>query len=188
VRIAGVADGGGAPDSASTTAPGPHAVVRVQEAPAPGAPLDPSTSIGYAITMTIPSRSSLLLVLIVGVAACGSDSPTAPTPASAIMPTLSSIQSVVFNDSCAGHHGDHATEADLDLTAGESYDNLVNVPSIQVAFDLVEPNDAENSYLVHKLDGRAGIVGVQMPVGGPFLSQADIDVIKQWINAGAQNN
>ena len=81
-----------------------------------------------------------------------------------------------------------ATEADLDLTAGRSHANLVNVTSIQVALDLVEPNDAENSYLVHKLDGRAGMVGDRMPVGGPFLSQADIDVIKQWINAGAQNN
>ena len=60
--------------------------------------------------------------------------------------------------------------------------------STQVALDLVEPNDAENSYLIHKLDGRAGIVGVRMPVGASFLSDADIDVIKQWINAGAQNN
>ena len=140
------------------------------------------------------SRSALLLLLAVGVAACGSDSPTAPTPPTttptpgALTATLSSIQSVVFNDSCIGHHGDHATEANLDLTTGQSFSNLVNVQSIQVAFDLVEPNDAENSYLIHKLDGRAGIVGDRMPPAGPFLSQADIDVIKQWINAGAQNN
>ena len=142
--------------------------------------------------MVTHSRSPLLLVLVVGAAACGSDSPTAPTPttpaAGSLMPTLSSIQSVVFNDSCVGHHGDHATEANLDLTTGQSFSNLVNVQSTQVAFDLVEPTDAENSYLIHKLDGRAGIVGDRMPPAGPFLSQADIDVIKQWINAGAQNN
>ena len=140
------------------------------------------------------SGSALLLLLAVGVAACGSDSPvapTAPTPTptpGGLTATLSSIQSEVFNPSCIGHHGDHATDADLDLREGQAFSNLVNRPSIQVALDLVEPNDAENSYLIHKLDGRAGIVGVQMPVGGPFLSQADIDVIKQWINAGAQNN
>ena len=140
------------------------------------------------------SASWPLLLLAVGVAACGSDSPTAPTPPTTtptpggLTATLSSIQSVVFDDSCAGHHGDHATEANLDLTAGQSWSNLVNVRSIQVALDLVEPNDAENSYLVHKLDGRADIVGDRMPVGGPFLSQADIDVIKQWINNGAANN
>ena len=142
-------------------------------------------------------RSALFLLLAVGVAACGSDSPTAPTTTptptptptpGALTATLSSIQSVVFNDSCIGHHGDHATDADLDLRDGQSFSNLVNRQSIQVALDLVEPNDAENSYLIHKLDGRAGIVGDRMPVGGPFLSAADIDVIKQWINAGAANN
>ena len=141
-------------------------------------------------------RSALFPFLAVGVAACGSDSPTAPTPPTttptptpgALTATLSSIQSVVFNDSCIGHHGDHATDADLDLRDGQSFSNLVNRQSIQVALDLVEPNDAENSYLIHKLDGRAGIVGDRMPPAGPFLSQADIDVIKQWINAGAANN
>ena len=50
------------------------------------------------------------------------------------------------------------------------------------------PNDAENSYLIHKLDGRAGMVGDLMPVGAAALSTAQIDVIKQWINAGAANN
>lgn len=143
------------------------------------------------------SASTLLLLLAVGVAACGSDSPTAPTaptpPTTTPTPggltaTLSSIQSVVFNDSCIGHHGDHATDADLDLREGRAFSNLVNRQSIQVALDLVEPNDAESSYLIHKLDGRAGIVGDRMPPAGPFLSQADIDVIKQWINNGAANN
>ena len=155
--------------------------------------MDPRAGVDYANVMTMLSRYALLL-LVVGAAACGSDSPTAPTPtpttptAGGLQPTLSSIQSVVFDASCIGHHGDHATEAGLDLTAGQSYSNLVNVPSTQVALDLVEPNDAENSYLIHKLDGRAGIVGVRMPVGASFLSDADIDVIKQWISAGAQNN
>lgn len=58
----------------------------------------------------------------------------------------------------------------------------------EAALNRVTPNDAERSYLVHKLDGRAGIVGVRMPVGSAFLSTAEIDVVKQWINAGAQNN
>ena len=141
--------------------------------------------------MATLSRSALLL-LVVGAAACGSDSPIAPTTPTptpgGLQPTLSSIQSVVFDASCIGHHGDHATEAGLDLTTGQSYSNLVNVPSTQVALNLVTPNDAENSYLIHKLDGRAGMVGDLMPVGAAALSTAQIDVIKQWINAGAQNN
>ncbi len=131
----------------------------------------------------------LLLLLIAGVAACGSDSPTSPTPpADDLMPTLSSIQDLVFNASCVLHHGNTQTDGGLDLRAGQSFNNLVSAASTQVALNRVEPNDAENSYLIHKLEGRAGISGDRMPVNGPFLSQADIDVIKQWINDGAEDN
>lgn len=133
------------------------------------------------------------LLVIAAVAACGSDSPTAPTTPTTpdpdeLMPTLSSIQTRIFNESCIGHHGDHATEADLDLTDGMSYAQLVNMPSFQVpSLNRVAPGDAENSYLIHKLEGRAGIVGDPMPPGG-LLTTEQIDVIRQWINNGAQNN
>ena len=132
----------------------------------------------------------LSLVLLVGCAAACGDSPTSPTPTApgGLMPRLSSIQTIIFNASCIEHHGDHATEAGLDLTSGNAYSNLVNVPSVQVALDRVTPGNAESSYLIHKLDGRSGIVGDRMPTNGPFLTTAQIDVIEQWINDGAQNN
>ena len=155
--------------------------------------------------MTAPIRLSALLailVLVAGLVACGDDSPPAPTTptpttpaptpttpeADTLMPTLSSIQAMVFNESCIEHHGEHATEGDLDLTDGMSYAHLVNVASFQVpTLDRVEPNDAENSYLIHKLEDRAGIVGDPMPPDG-LLTAEQIDVIKQWINDGAQDN
>lgn len=131
-----------------------------------------------------------LLLLAGAAAACGGDSPTGPTsPApDGLLPRLSSIQTIVFNRSCIEHHGDHGTEAGLDLTAGNAYANLVNVRSIQVALDLVKPGDAENSYLIHKLDGRAGIVGARMPPNGPFITDEALDIIKRWIDDGALNN
>ena len=64
----------------------------------------------------------------------------------------------------------------------------MNVASVQVALNRVTPGNAENSYLIHKLDGRSGIVGDRMPTNGPFLTPAQIDVIEQWINDGARNN
>ena len=143
---------------------------------------------------------SLLALVVAGVAACGGNSPTGPTtsPTPSTTPTtpatgnltatLSSIQREVFNPSCTQHHGDQRVDADLDLTEGRSFANLVNAPSVQVGLHLVEPNDAENSYLIHKLDGRAGIVGARMPPGGPFITEEALDVIKAWIDAGAQNN
>ena len=144
------------------------------------------------------ARASLLL-LLAGATACGDDSPTAPTPTTPTTPTtpavgnltatLSSIQREVFNPACVVHHGPSDAQAGLDISEGLSFDNLVNVASTQVGYDLVTPNDAENSYLIHKLEGRAGIVGARMPVGGSsFLTDDAIDVIRHWINDGAQNN
>ena len=95
---------------------------------------------------------------------------------------------MIFNESCIEHHGDHATEGDLDLTDGMSYADLVNVPSFQMpALDRVEPGDAENSYLIHKLEGRTSIVGDPMPPDDRLTTE-QIDVIKQWINDGAEDD
>ena len=49
----------------------------------------------------------------------------------------------------------------------------------------VVPGDAEASYLVHKVEGRAGICGARMPSSGPRLSDADVDLLRRWIDGGA---
>ena len=64
----------------------------------------------------------------------------------------------------------------------------MNVPSTQVQLNLVTPGDSENSYLIHKLDGRPGIVGAQMPIAILLLDAEEIAVIRQWVDAGARNN
>jgi hypothetical protein len=61
---------------------------------------------------------------------------------------------------------------------------LVGVASTQSAgTQRVNPTDPDNSYLIQKLEGP-GASGSQMPPSGA-LEQADIDVIRQWISAGA---
>jgi len=52
----------------------------------------------------------------------------------------------------------------------------------------VVPGDPHGSYLIHKLEGRSDIIDSRMPLGGPFLTQTDIDVIRTWIAQGAPNN
>ena len=54
----------------------------------------------------------------------------------------------------------------------------------------VEPWEADAAWrcLIHKIDGRAGIVGSRMPQVPPFLSAEQIDVIRSWIATGAANN
>ena len=76
----------------------------------------------------------------------------------------------------------------LNFSAGvDSYALLVNVPSRQRPdLMLVAPGDPERSYIIHKLEGRPGIVGLQMPRNGPpYLTAGQIQVIKRWIEIGA---
>lgn len=49
--------------------------------------------------------------------------------------------------------------------------------------------DPDGSFLIQKLEGAMGIIGARMPADGPpYLQQATIDVIRQWIQNGAPNN
>ncbi len=125
----------------------------------------------------------------VGVVAADVVVSNAPAPI-----TLSQIQAAVFTPICSGcHNGSNppggALPGSQNLTAGNSFAALVGVASIeQPALRRVKAGDADNSYLIRKLEGLAGISGSQMPLGGPFLDQATIDQIKSWIASGAPNN
>jgi hypothetical protein len=102
--------------------------------------------------------------------------------------TLPAIQANVFTPSCALSfcHG-AALQAGLDLREGASFASLVNVMSVEVPSLLrVEPFAPDDSYLICKLEACGVMVGQQMPlIGGP-LDQSVIDVIRQWIMNGAE--
>jgi hypothetical protein len=121
---------------------------------------------------------------------------TGPTPN--LEPTLSSIQTNIFNMSdssgrlaCIGCHSDQGRNpaGGLVLLEGRSYQQLVGRASTGKAGETrVIPGDPQNSYLVKKLEGR-DIVGDRMPRGsGPFLTEGQMLVIRKWIQDGAQNN
>jgi hypothetical protein len=102
------------------------------------------------------------------------------------------IQTQIFDSGCAPCHSDvnHAPSGGMNLKSGSAFASLVNVPSSGLAGAVrVIPGNADNSYLVKKLEGAAGIVGLRMPRNGPpFLSDAQIKMIRDWITAGALNN
>ena len=106
--------------------------------------------------------------------------------------TLAELQSTIFGPICSGCHtgGGGSLPSSMNLSsAAATFAALVNVPSEQQPAVLrVEPGDDGASYLVRKLEGAAGISGVRMPQGGPYLSTAQIDKVESWINAGALNN
>jgi uncharacterized membrane protein len=102
---------------------------------------------------------------------------------------LQSIQDNVFTPICTRCHIGASAPEGLRLDAADSYNLLVGVPSAEVPSLLrVMPGDPDESYLVLKLQGSAGIVGGQMPLGGPYLPQSTIDAIRQWITNGAPNS
>ena len=141
------------------------------------------------------------MVMLAALAWAGCDeslsSITGPTPN--LEPTFSSIQTNIFNMSdssgrlaCIQCHTDVGRQpaGGMVLLEGRSYQQLVGRASTgKPSATRVIPNDADNSYLVHKLEGTAGIVGERMPRGaGPFLTEGQMIVIRQWIKDGAPNN
>lgn len=116
--------------------------------------------------------------------------PPAPPPAPAV--TLSQLQDSIFGPRCSScHTGTGASlPGSMNLTsAAATFAALVNVPSQeQPQLPRVAPGNPDGSYVVLKIEGAPGITGSRMPLGGPFLSQPEIDQVRAWIAAGAQNN
>ena len=55
--------------------------------------------------------------------------------------------------------------------------------------DRVEPGDADNSYLIHKLENAPTIAPMTGPMPpGPPLAPAVIQEIRNWIDNGADRN
>lgn len=133
-------------------------------------------------------------------AGCGgsssSSSPTAPTapatPSTPPAPTFSQIQTQIWTPSCVSCHTDDGRNpaGGLNLKSGTAHSTLVGVASTGKpgAVRVIAGNPG-GSYLVQKLEGAADIVGLRMPRNGPpFLTDAQVAQVRQWIQAGAPNN
>jgi hypothetical protein len=89
-----------------------------------------------------------------------------------------------------GCHGGASGQADLSLSPGLAYSNLVGVPSIMDPPRLrVAAGDPTESLLWRKLAARTlglgGVPGVGMPVGDPPLDRNELEALRLWIAAGA---
>ncbi len=104
-------------------------------------------------------------------------------------PTLSSIQHHIFTPRCTQCHTGAAAPLGLALDSGLAQQNLVGVTSIEVpGLLLVNPENPDSSYLVWKVEGRAGVQGGRMPLGMQPLSAEQIAAIRGWISDSALNN
>jgi len=85
-----------------------------------------------------------------------------------------------------GCHGGVVPAEGLDLRVGHGYADLVDVASGQCGDRMrVAPGEPGDSYLLDKLRGVNLCFGTKMPKMGVGPSAAEIDMISQWICAGA---
>ena len=132
----------------------------------------------------------MLLVAALSWAGCaGDDSTVGPDEsdgAGARTATLAQVGEV-FAVGCAisGCHSGGQPAADLSL-AGDFAARIVGVASNQRPdLNLIEPGNPNDSYLLLKMRGDDEIVLQQMPPGGA-LSAEQVEIIRAWIAAGAQ--
>lgn len=120
-------------------------------------------------------------------------------PSPNLTPTFSSIQREIFSTSdssgraaCTQCHTNvgRTPSAGLALNEGVAHAALVGQPSrAKPGAVFVVPGNPENSYLIHKLEGRADMVGQRMPrTSGPFLTPGQVSIIRRWIELGARND
>ena len=167
------------------------------------APFDTVTWSSNSAVAAVAGTVSLDSTVITTGAATGTATITATSgPASAgrvvnVATAISFGTSVqpIFNASCSGcHAGGNAAPEGLDLTAGQSYARLFEINAGEAPLKRVRAFRPDSSYLAHKLQGTqtsVGGSGVRMPFGcsgAGCLPNATINLIRNWILQGAQNN
>jgi hypothetical protein len=149
--------------------------------------------------MIVMRSGILVFVLSIAAAGCDESLSTVAGPTPNLTPTFSSIQRDIFEaadssgrpscSSCHNPNGGAFRQVGLDLSTAGSYDSIVGVASREKPGLLrVAAGDPENSYLLHKLEGRADIIGGRMPNRGPFLSEGQLAIIRRWIELGARRD
>jgi hypothetical protein len=149
--------------------------------------------------MTVWRSTLILIVSAIAFAGCDESLQTVAGPTPNLTPTFSSIQRDIFEaadssgrpacSSCHNPNGFAFRQVGLDMSTAGSFDSLVGVSSREKpGVPRVAAGDPDNSYLIHKLEGRTDIIGERMPNRGPYLSDGQIAIIRRWIELGARRD
>lgn len=120
----------------------------------------------------------------------GGDKDTGDETGGADAATFSAVRDDVLIPSCGlvSCHAEGSPNG-MVLVPGSEYEALVNVAAMAAPSEtLVIPNDPDGSYLIKKIEGAPGIVGTPMPPPFGNLDPAQIQLIRDWIAAGAAND
>jgi hypothetical protein len=144
-------------------------------------------------------RILTLAAVAAGGAACDEKLSSLAGPTPNLEATFSSVQANIFETTdsagrtaCINCHTNvgRVPDGGLNLRHDVAYDQLVNRAAVgKSGATRVIPGDPNGSYLVQKIEGRPGIVGLRMPFNGPpYLTSGQIAILRRWIEEGAQRN
>ena len=111
-------------------------------------------------------------------------------PCTGVTGTFDQMQKQIFTPRCAlpTCHAAAQPPHDLSLQPADAYASLVNHAADESnhGLDRVLPGDPANSFLVLKLRGTLEPgEGDRMPRGGPYLDASAMQLITDWVTAGA---
>ena len=141
--------------------------------------------------MKIYSILLITFVSLICLSNCGKEPcPTEPVSGIDENPLFNKDIQPIFNTNCSvSNCHNSSAAAGLNLSENVARDFLVDQTSKQVSdTKLVIPGNTENSYLIIKLENRQTNGTSRMPLGASALSTETIQLIKNWISKGAQDN
>jgi hypothetical protein len=149
-----------------------------------------------ASIIILGSAGVLLSSTVASLSGCTGFTSTPVADAGAAL-SFSELQAQVFAKNCAfaGCHPSSNPAASLPLAGAAACSNLVGTTSCLFPSKLrVSPGEPDKSFLIDKLQGThldgvpqssCAITNQRMPVGGAALSQDQINLVVNWIAAGA---
>ncbi len=143
----------------------------------PTEPAAPTATIIQPTETISPTETSAPVPTNTQPDATATSSPT-ETPAAAVTTNISFAKDVmpILESACINCHGGEQVKEGLNMN---TYEGLM-AGSFNGA--VIEPGKAANSFLVEQ------VVNGEMPKRGPKLTPEQIQIISDWINAGALNN
>lgn len=171
----------------------------------------PPSSIPRGALRWLPIRGAVrcaaIVVAVVALSGCSGDAPSsggrgtaenaatsnlAPAKFSEIYPLMFPRESKPQCNNCHGRPADEVGNGNLDMGTdpASAYAALVGkkTPGVKCGTGvLVLPGDPGSSLFLQKLSPNPPC-GDRMPVGGAPLADAQLDMIRSWIAAGAPND